>query len=207
MVSGEELVERGRLEKIRKPKSGEGKPTQVWSPNFLGRLHDLLQIAFDWRERGHQETFRRLGPFFTQERLGQLDQVLVREEQLGRTPLAWLGERAANTSKAIVAELKKLDFLRELGVTEWGLSTINPNRLKFLAQIGRRATSQALQRLAPARRYPIVAAFLRHSMSPRRTVGQSWPEMVSADVDPIKAAFGETKIQLLHHQEQARSTT
>jgi hypothetical protein len=52
---------------------------------------------------------------------------LVRKEQLGRTPLAWLGERAAaNTSKAIVAELKKLDFLRELGVTEWGLSTINP---------------------------------------------------------------------------------
>jgi hypothetical protein len=49
-------------------------------------------------------------------------------------------------------------------VAEWDVSTINPNRLKFLAQIGRKATSQALQRLAPARRYPIVAAFLRHSM-------------------------------------------
>ena len=49
-------------------------------------------------------------------------------------------------------------------MTEWDLSTINPNRLKFLAQIGRRATSQALQRLAPARPYPIVASFLRHSM-------------------------------------------
>ena len=31
----------------------------------------------------------------------------------------------------------------------------------FLAQLGRRATSQALQRLAPERRYPILAAFLR----------------------------------------------
>ena len=70
----------------------------------------------------------------------QLDQVLVRGEELDRTPLAWLGERAAaNSSKAILAELKKLDFLRELGVAEW-------------------------QRLAHARRYPIVAAFLRHSM-------------------------------------------
>jgi hypothetical protein len=40
MVSGEELVERGRLEKKRKPKSGEGgKPTEFWSPNFLGRLY------------------------------------------------------------------------------------------------------------------------------------------------------------------------
>ncbi len=95
----------------------------------------------------------------------QLDQVLVRGEELDRTPLAWLGEpAAANSSKAILAELKKLYFLRELGVAEWDLSTINPNRLKFLAQLGRKATSQALQRLAHARRYPIVAAFLRHSM-------------------------------------------
>jgi TnpA family transposase len=125
----------------------------------------IERLVMETRERGHRETFRRLGLFFTEERLAQLDQVLVREEQLGRSPLAWLGERAgANTSKAIVAELKKLDFLRELGVTEWDLSTINPNRLKFLAQIGRRATSQALQRLAPARRYPIIASFLRHSM-------------------------------------------
>ena len=78
----------------------------------------------------------------------QLDQLLVRGEELDRTPLAWLGElAAANSSKAILAELKKLDFLRELGVAEWDLSTINPNRLKFLAQLGRKATSQALQRL------------------------------------------------------------
>jgi hypothetical protein len=62
------------------------------------------------------ETFRRLGIFFTEEQLVQLDQVLVRGEELDHTPLAWLGERAAaNSSKAILAELKKLDFLRELG--------------------------------------------------------------------------------------------
>jgi hypothetical protein len=39
MISGENLVERGRLEKTRKPKSGEVKPTEFWSPNFLGRLY------------------------------------------------------------------------------------------------------------------------------------------------------------------------
>ena len=122
----------------------------------------IERLVMETRERAHRETFRRLGIFFTEEQLVQLDQVLVRGEELDRTPL---GERAAaNTSKAILAELKKLDFLRELGVAEWDLSTINPNRLKFLAQLGRKATSQALQRLAHARRYPIVAAFLRHSM-------------------------------------------
>jgi hypothetical protein len=63
-----------------------------------------------------------------------------------------------------VAELKKLDFLRSLGAAGWDLSAINPNRLKFLAQLGRRATSQALQRLVPERRYAILAAFLRQSV-------------------------------------------
>ena len=69
----------------------------------------------------------------------QLDQVLVRGEELDRTPLAWLGERAAaNSSKAILAELKKLDFLRELGVAEWDLSTINPNRSSFWHSLAER---------------------------------------------------------------------
>jgi hypothetical protein len=36
MVSGEDLVERGRLEKKRKPKSGEGKPLEFWSTEFPG---------------------------------------------------------------------------------------------------------------------------------------------------------------------------
>ena len=126
------------------------------------RLERLVMAA---RERGHRETFQRLASLFTNERLAQLDSLLVRDERLGRTPLAWLDQRAAaNTSKAIVAELKKLDFLRDLGAARWDLSTINPNRLKFLAQLGRRATSQALQRLAPERRYPILAAFLRQSV-------------------------------------------
>jgi hypothetical protein len=41
MVSGEELIERGGLEKVRKPKSGQGKPAECWSPSFLGRLAHL----------------------------------------------------------------------------------------------------------------------------------------------------------------------
>ena len=125
----------------------------------------IERLVMAVRERGYRETFRRLASFFTEERLAQLDCLLVRAEWLGRTPLAWLGERAAaNTSKAMIAELKKLDFLHRLDVAGWDLSTINHNRLKFLAQIGRRATNQALQRLEPVRRYPILAAFLRHSV-------------------------------------------
>jgi hypothetical protein len=45
MVSGEESVERGRLEKLRKPKSGHGKPTEFWSPNFVGRIYQSASAA------------------------------------------------------------------------------------------------------------------------------------------------------------------
>ena len=41
---------------------------------------------------------------------------------------------------------------------------LHPNRLKFLARIGRRSTHQALQRMPEARRYPILAAFLRQTL-------------------------------------------
>jgi Domain of unknown function (DUF4158) len=91
----------------------------------------LERLVMAARERGHGETFRRLVPLFTNERLTQFDSLLIREESLGRTPLAWLGQRAAaNTSKAIVAELKKLDFLSGLGAAGWDLSEINSSTPK-----------------------------------------------------------------------------
>jgi hypothetical protein len=52
MVSGEELVERGRREKLRKPKSGHGKPTEFWSPNFLGRLYQSAVVGEDPNRSG-----------------------------------------------------------------------------------------------------------------------------------------------------------
>jgi hypothetical protein len=62
MVSGENLIEHGRLEKKRKPKSGEGKPLEFWSPNFLclyqltvageAPNHNALTQWLHWR-RGH----------------------------------------------------------------------------------------------------------------------------------------------------------
>jgi hypothetical protein len=42
---------------------------------------------------------------------------------------------------------------------------LNPNRQKILAQIGRRATNQYLQRQPNQRRYPILIAFLRQTLT------------------------------------------
>ena len=53
--------------------------------------------------------------------------------------------------------LKKIVQLRTTKLNERDLSVLNPNRLKLLARIGRRATNQALQRMPEERRYPVYA--------------------------------------------------
>ena len=50
------------------------------------------------------------------------------------------------------------------GVDRWDLRALHPNRLKFLARLGKRSTNQALQRAPAERRYPILVAFLRQSL-------------------------------------------
>lgn len=116
------------------------------------------------RGKAQQETFRRLEPILTGERKAQLDQVLVPDKDLRRTPLAWLRQEATtNSANAILDALKKLSWMREWGVDVWSPPDLNPNRMKFLSRLGRRASNQALQRTPEQRRYPILVAFLRQS--------------------------------------------
>ena len=72
------------------------------------------------------------------------------------------------------SEVAKLAFLRQLGAHEWDLSDLNPNRRKFLAKVGRRSTSQTLQRMPdrrlwarPARGHRIEPAFSRAASAAR----------------------------------------
>ena len=73
----------------------------------------------------------------------------------GGTALTWLRRAAvSNSPKAILRNIEKLEFLKGAGVDRWALDGLSPNRLKRLAQIARRATGQALQRMPEERRYP-----------------------------------------------------
>lgn len=127
----------------------------------ISRLERMVATA---RQDAQQETFRRLAPLLEQERCAFLDQLLI-PDQMGRTPLTWLREGAkSNSAEEILNAVKKLDFLREAGVEGWDMTAFNPNRLKFLAQIGRKATNQYLQRANEERRYPILLALLKQSL-------------------------------------------
>jgi hypothetical protein len=44
------------------------------------------------------------------------------------------------------------------------MSHLNPNRQKLLARLGRKYTMQALRRMGPERRYPILLSFLKQTL-------------------------------------------
>jgi TnpA family transposase len=125
----------------------------------------LERIVASARERAVVETYHRLAPLLTVEQQQDLDALLIPDEQTGRTPLTWLRHGAtATTARAILREIEKLTYLRHRGVDHWDVNALTPNRLKFLAQVARKAINQALQRAPADRRYPILVAFLRQSL-------------------------------------------
>src|SRR5260370_4968672 len=122
----------------------------------------LERMVITAREQAERETYLRLQPLLTEELRARLDQILVPDTTIKRTPLVWLRQGAVSFSPAaIVGEIEKLSYVRSLGVEGWDLSAFTPNRRKFLSQVGKKSTNQALQRTPPERRYPILVAFLR----------------------------------------------
>ena len=123
----------------------------------------LERMVATARNEAWTETCKRLKPILTDSREKFLDSLLEVDSSLGRTPLAWLRTGAvSNSPRAILNALAKLDFLNQQNVKDWDVSVLNPNRLKFLAKLGKKYPPQALSRTPAARRYSILIAFCRH---------------------------------------------
>lgn len=113
----------------------------------------LERVVAEARRRAQKVTYSSLAALLTPERKVLLDGLLVLDANRNRTPLAWLKQRAnTNSPRAILEAIVKRTFLRRLGVDEWDLAVLNPNRLKFLAQLGKKSTSHMLERSPPLRR-------------------------------------------------------
>lgn len=122
----------------------------------------LEQMVITVRNEAQKEIYRRLSGFEGQTKL---DELLLPDESKGCTPLVWLRRGAtSNSPNAILEALEKIAYLRQIGVESWDLTVLNPNRLKVLAQLGRKATNQALQRTPEERRSPILTGFLKQSL-------------------------------------------
>lgn len=118
------------------------------------------------RHQATRKTYRLLQPLLTRQRRRFLDQLLIPDPTLKMTRLAWLRRPAqTNSPAAIVTAIQKIRYLRAQQVSQWDLSSLNPNRLKFLAHLAKKSTNQALQQMAIERRYPILLAFGQQMLS------------------------------------------
>jgi hypothetical protein len=121
----------------------------------------LERMVSNARFRATRETFRRLEFLLTTANRAFLDSLLVPTEKTAKTPLTWLRRQATtNSPNSILNALDKLTFLEKHDVPNWNLSSLNPNRLKFLAQLAKKSSPQALAKVSEERRYPILVAFV-----------------------------------------------
>jgi TnpA family transposase len=128
----------------------------------ITRLERMIATA---RQDAQDETHRLLLPILTREHRELLDNLLVPDADTRITKLFWLrNEAKSNNAAEILSGIKKITFLRQLGVENWDLSEINPNRLKILARIGRKATNQYIQKAGEKRRYTVLISFLHQTM-------------------------------------------
>ena len=94
------------------------------------------KIVVTARQQAQEETYHQLNVLLTDERREVIDKLLTPIEDSSRTQHFWLRHGAvSNTPDAILNNIEKLQFLYALGVDQWNLSSLNPNRQKFLAAI------------------------------------------------------------------------
>ena len=117
------------------------------------------------RVQAHQESLRRVQPRRTPERMPWLDSVLVAEEEQGKTQLSRFRQPAnTHTPPAWLSTLRQCAALQSWHVDAWAMSGLNPHRQKCLARLGRTYTVQALRRMGPDRRYPLLLSFVTQTL-------------------------------------------
>ncbi|NJN46364.1 MAG: hypothetical protein HC808_07685 [Candidatus Competibacteraceae bacterium] len=140
-------------------------------------------------------------PILTPSRCRWLDALLDPEAEGARTRLAWLRAPAtAANAQQILMVLEKIAFLHDNGVMEWDVSILNPNRLNLLAQLGRTANNQSLQRYVKKRRYPVLVAFLKQAL---HTLTDEVVEMYD---QCLWACYTDAKRELKDLQQRAART-
>lgn len=121
----------------------------------------LERLVITARQQAIEVTWRKLAPRISPQSLRRLDEFLEFDAALGVTPLVWLRQEATAAVPVMIrAQTTKLKHLQALGVGPEAINGLNPNRVRHLARLGRRMTSQALRRNDPARRYQILVATL-----------------------------------------------
>ena len=133
---------------------------------FRPGLSVLERIVLKVREEAFNETFRLLKPVLDDKTKTELDKLGEIKTGKKYSNLVWLRRPAVSfSSDAILQNIEKIKFLRQMQMESWDLSQIPPNRLKFLSQIAHRSRIQSLNELVDQRRYPILLAFAKQALT------------------------------------------
>jgi hypothetical protein len=128
---------------------------KIARPGVISLMERIAMV----RQTATGEVFLRVEHLLSEERRTELDALLVVEEGMTMSRLAWLHRGATSASPmAIRGELDKLRFLRGLDAHRLDLSALPDARRRRLAGVGRRATGQALARREPEKRFPVLLA-------------------------------------------------
>lgn len=112
------------------------------------------------RTRAMKETHKRMKPLLTLPVRRFLTQLLEHESQIHAVRFSWLRRPAtSNSPKAILTAIEKIRFLRDHQVHQWDVSSLNPNRLKFLANLAKKSSVKGFKQMPIAKRYPLLIAF------------------------------------------------
>lgn len=155
----------------------------------------LARLVASVRDKAQAETYRLLADLFTPERTAFLDSLLKHEEELRGCRLEWLRQEATtNSTKAILANLKKLDYLRQNQIDKLKLVNLNPNRRKHLARVAAKSTPYLLNRMSAERRWPLLLNF----------VVQAYEDIIDETLDLFIANIGEANSRAGNDLEEFR---
>ncbi|MFF4621809.1 Tn3 family transposase [Nonomuraea jabiensis] len=123
----------------------------------------LMKMVGSARNAAGALTSEKVDHLLTGPMRADLGRLLVFDEELGMTRLAWLTTPAVEaTPAAVKGSIDKLQYLRGLDAHRLDLSMLPTERRRFLATLGRRSTVQGLQRRGE-RRFPILLALVAQS--------------------------------------------
>lgn len=124
----------------------------------------LTRLVASARATASALTYEKVAHLLTDQLTGELDRLLLFDEAVVMTRLAWLTRSAVEaTASSVKAALEKLMFLRAMDAHVLDLSMLAAERRRFLATVGRRSTNQALARREPQRRHPILLTVVSQS--------------------------------------------
>lgn len=123
-------------------------------------LERLLRLMATARAAAHARIEAALTDQLAPDRRVELDALLVAPAG-GRSELALLKERAGRVGVAeLRRQVERYRRLLELRADRIDLGSLAPARRRQLVAAGMRMTAQAIARLEPARRYPLILAVL-----------------------------------------------